>query len=248
MNDFVELYKEREARINTFSIFDAFGYGDHRSLKKVIFRNKLKFEEKGTLISATTEAVNKTRGRPDSGFLLNERQFMLLVLLAKNTPESVDLKNKIENEFFRMRTVLANLASSRSSDEWKNLRKDGKAVYFQKTDVLKQFIDYATAQGSKNARHYYANVAKMENKALFVLEQKYSNVREFLNIKQLMQIATADQIIEKAFSEGMENGIQYKEIYKLAKDRIVQFSSIIGKSQVIELSSNKSIAIEFNDL
>jgi Rha family phage regulatory protein len=124
------------------------------------------------------------------------------------------------------------------------LRKDSKVVYLQKTDVIKQFVNYATEQGSKSANMYYQNLAKMENKALFLIEQKYPNVREVLHIRQLMAVSAADQIVEKALSDGMDKKLPYKDIYELAKDRVIQFAGIIGKSQVIEMLENQHIQLE----
>lgn len=236
MEKLVELYKGKEARVSTFNIWEGFGYYEHRTLKMVIFKNRELFEKKGMLFTATTVAANtkKKRGGQEQGYLLNEEQFTLLVVLAKNTKESVELKVRVVDEFFRMRKTLANLSNIRLSEEWKEARKDGKIVYTQKTDIIKKFIDYATEQGSKSASMYYKNLADMENKALFILEQKYPNVREVLNIKQLMQVSTADQIVEKALEDGMDIELPYKEIYLLAKDRVIKFSEIIGKSLVID--------------
>jgi len=238
MEHIVSLYKGKEARVGTFDIWQGFGYNEHRALKKVIFKHREDFTELGELISATVVAETK-KGRPDESYLLNERQFILLVMLAKNTPESIQLKKRIEQEFFRMRQVLAQATANRNNEEWLSTRKDGKQVYFQKTNVIKQFVDYATAQGSKSASKYYMNLSTMENSALFILEQKYPNVREFLNVRQLFQVAMADQIVEKALQDGMEQSLPYKEIYQLAKERVIQFSNIIGKSLVIEFQDKQ---------
>ena len=237
MEKLVSLYQGKEGRVSTFDIFLAFGYKDHRAFKKVIWANKEEFEKQGKLFeSSTKDANSRKKGGQEKSYLLNEEQFTLLVLLAKNTPESVALKMRIVDEFFRMRTTLSRMAATRKGEDWLNTRKDGKQVYFQKTDVIKQFVEYATEQGSKSANMYYTNIATMENKALFILEQKFPNVREFLNIKQLFQVVTADQIIEKALQDGMNQKLHYKEIYQLAKDRVIQFSEIIGKSLVIEMT------------
>jgi phage regulator Rha-like protein len=233
MNSLVELYHGKEPVVKSFHIWKKFGYKDHDGFKKVVNRNKNAFSSTGFPALESGKPLKGTKGgRPEMNFVFNERQYFMLVLLVKNTPESIDLKIQIEAEFFRMRNMLATMASTRSSDEWQNLRKDGKAVYLQKTDVIKQFVDYATAQGSKSANMYYMNLAQMENKALFLIEQKYPNVREVLNIRQLMQVATADQIVEKALGDGMARELAYKEIYTLAKDRVIKFSEILGKSLV----------------
>jgi len=237
MEQLVSLYQGKEARVGTWDIWRGFGYSEHRAFKKVIWANKELFESKGKLITSSVLDVNK-KGRPDESYLLNERQFFLLVMLAKNTPESILLKDRIENEFDRMRRQLAKLTSQRQTIDWQTARQDGKAIYHQKTDVLKLFVDYATAQGSKSAGMYYQSIAKMENAALFILEQKFKAVREFLNVRQLQQAAIADQIVEKALQDGMDQQLDYHDIYSLAKDRVIQFSNIIGKSLVIEFQQS----------
>ena len=239
MEKLVELYQGKEARVSTFLIYKYFGYKEHRQFKKIIRLNINNFEKHGKVFTASVDAVNKIKGRPDESYLLNEEQFTLLVMLAKNTPESVDLKMRIVDEFFRMRKMLASLASQKQNSEYQNVRRDGKVVYLQKADAIKRFVDYATEQGSKSANMYYTNLAQMENKALFLMEQKFPNVREVLNIRQLMQVAAADQIVEKALEDGMDKKLDYHDIYTLAKERIIQFSNIIGKSLVIEMLENK---------
>lgn len=233
MNDLVFMNKNI-ATVRTVDLYEGFGYLIHKDLKRVIYDNIDRFNELGLCPLERTKPIKGSKGgRPEESFLLNERHFILLVMLAKNTKSSIELKSRIEKEFFRLRESIA------KSGEWDKVRQDGKAVYHQKTDVIKKFVDYATAQGSESAGRYYGNLAKMENSALFFIEQKFPNVRECLNIRQLMQVATADQIIEKALLDGMELDLPYKEIYQLAKENIIRFSDIMGKSMVIELIEGK---------
>jgi phage regulator Rha-like protein len=237
MEKLVELYQGKEARVSTFKIWSKFGYKEHRQFRKVVEKNINNFERYGHLFTASTDAANRKKGGQEKGYLLNEEQFTLLIMLAKNTPETIDLKMRVVDQFFRMRKQLAQLASMKSSEDYLKTRSDGKTVYFQKTDVIKKFVDYATAQGSQSANRYYTNIAMMENKALFILDQKYPNVREVLNIKQLMQVATADQVVERAIDEGMNKEMNYKDIYQLAKERVIMFSNIIGTSLVIDMQN-----------
>ena len=72
-------------------------------------------------------------------------------MLVKNTIESIEFKNRIEIEFNRMQKTISALVAQRKDANWMHIRKDGIAVYHQKTDVIKQFVDYATAAGSKSA-------------------------------------------------------------------------------------------------
>jgi hypothetical protein len=240
MNDLVVLLKNKPL-VSTFLLFEKMGYKEHRVLKRVIADNMDAFNEIGLLHLQVQKPTDKKGGRPIESYLLDEDQFILLILLAKNTPESIQLKVRVAKEFRRLKAVVANIVSQQKDPNWQNIRSDGKIAYKQKTDAIKTFVDYATEQGSKSASMYYANLAKMENKALFFIEQKYDNLREILTIKQLMQACTADDVIEKALIDGMDKKLHYKEIYKLARDRIHAFAEIIGKSQVHLLTEAKEI-------
>ena len=235
MNEMVRSIKGQLV-VSTFDIYRKMGYSEHRKLKEVINDNILAFHDIGLLPLERTKP-GKKGGRPIEAYLLNEDHFILLVLLAKNSPESVALKIRVSKEFRRLKKTVAMLAGQRESSEWQKVRKDGKLPYMQKTEVIKTFVDYATEQGSKSAKKYYMVFATMENKSLFECSQKIKNMREVLNIRQLFQVATADQIIEKALQDGMESGMHYKDIFQSAKLRVIEFAQMIGVSQVLQLSN-----------
>jgi len=234
MNDLVVIQNEVPL-VSTFVLFERMGYGEHRALKKVVESNIEAFEEYG-VVRFEMQKPSSKGGRPTKGYLLNEDQFILLVLLARNSKEVIQLKIRVAREFKRMKQTIANLIAQREDPNWQQVRSDGKKVYLQKTDIIKQFVDYSTSQGSSSAKMYYMSLAKMENNALFFIEQKYKNLREIMTIKQLMQVSTADDVIEKALKEGMDKNMPYKEIYKLAKSRVIAFAEIIGKSHVHSLA------------
>lgn len=180
----------------------------------------------------------KTAGRGGEEALLDEIQATFIITLMKNSKKVVQFKKELTKQFFKQREIISRLVQQQKDPSWVNVRRDGKQVYFQKTDIIKDFVEYATSQGSKSAKMYYINFAKMENSALFFMKQKYPNLRELLTIIQLMQVATADTVIEKAIKEGMEQEIFYKDIYKLAKERIIVYAELVGKSPVLQLGEN----------
>jgi len=49
-----------------------------------------------------------------------------------------------------------------------------------------------------------------------------------MGISELSTIQTADHIIAKALKYGMEVEMNYKDIYKLCKERIIIFAEIRG--------------------
>jgi len=235
MNDLVVI-KNNLPVISTFDLFSKMGYREHRKLKLVISSNIDAFNDLGFLPLERAKPTSATGGRPVESYLLNEDHFILLVLLAKNSPESVTLKIRVSKEFKRMKQTLANIAAQQHDPDRQKIRADGKAIYHQKSDVIKNFVEYAKSQGSTSAELYYSNLARMENNALFFIEAKYKNLREIMTIRQLMQVATADQAVERALQEGMDKGLHCKECFVLAKERVIAFAEIIGKSQLHDLA------------
>lgn len=183
----------------------------------------------------------KTAGRSFEIAILDEPQATFIITLMKNSKLVVKFKKRLIQEFFKQRETISRLIFQRENPDWQNARKDGKIIYRQKTDVIKKFVEYSTVQGSKNSKRYYTTLAKMENSALFFFEQKYKNMREVLTIKQLMQVATADDVIEKALEEGMKDNLDYHDIYKLAKSRIIAFADIIGQSPILGIEDQLKI-------
>jgi phage regulator Rha-like protein len=215
----------------TTSIVIAEGVGiEHLAVMRLIKR----YQHTETLSDFESQKV-RTKGRPLIYAVLTEQQATFLVTLMDNNEKVVSFKEKLTNEFYRQRMVISALRSQRKDYEWQQQRVEGKIRYMQKTDTIKQFVDYATAQGSESAEKYYSNLAKMENSALFLIEQKYPNLREVLDLRQLMMVAVADDVIERALTEGMSNSLHYKECYKLAKERVIALAAVVGKSPVQRL-------------
>lgn len=191
--------------------------------------------------------IRKSGGRPLRYAVLNEGQTTFLITLMRNNERVIKFKKELTKEFFKQRQLISTLLTQRQNKEWQEQRELGKVSRRLETDVIQQFIKYCEDRGSKHAQHYYSNISKMENKALFLLEQKYPNVREVLSGYQLNIIASADIIVAKALKEGMEQEMSYKDIYAVAKDRIDQFAKIIGKTlvpmQSLENKNDKSITM-----
>jgi phage regulator Rha-like protein len=222
-----------ELRVSTWDIKDGFGFNnDHRYLIRMVEKYKKDFEEFGVIATHRQQPVGKDGGRPIKALLLNEEQALFLGTLFRNTPEVVRYKKELVRKFTKMRKELIRVASQPQNAQWLETRNAGKETRRIATDTIEKFIDYATEQGSKNAITYYANISKMENKALFLLEQRYKNLRDALDIHQLSTVKAADMIVMKALLDGMSQGLHYKEIYKYAKQQIESFAGLIGKTLI----------------
>ena len=231
------ILKNNEATVSTFVLFKLLGYKEHRALKKVIKDNISNFNDLGLMqLEINKPPKGSIGGRPEESYILNEDHFILLILLCKNTKETISLKVRVSNEFSRMKKIISKIASQQQNQQWLEIRDSGKIDRRIETDTIKEFVDYAFKQGSKNAKRYYMNISKMENKALFLVEQKYKNLRDVLGVVDLLTIQQADRIVAKALNDGMNQEMHYKKIYELAKERVIMFAEIRGQSTLSYLT------------
>lgn len=211
---------------------------EHRAVLQLIKTHKNDIEDFGKLIE-DKEKIPK--GRPLNVFLLNEEQFTFLITLMQNSKTTVKAKKLITKEFFRMRKWILEQKTQKQNQQYIETRNQSKIGRRQETDIIKIFIEYAKKQGSKSADKYYMIFSKMENAAFFILKEKFKNVREILNIRQLSKIIIADMIVKQAIIEGMENNYFYKDIFQLAKKRVVEMSNSTGIKEVIPNIEYKQI-------
>lgn len=226
-NDLVVKSIENDLVVSTLDMWKPLDV-DHNAILKLVKKYEQDFQE----IRTFGFEIQKSAGRPTTFCYLNEEQATFLITLMKNSPRVVPFKKKLTREFYRMKKFIAQQMNQKANAEWLENRANGKLIRKIETDTLKRFVEYATAQGSKNAHHYYSNISSMQNKALFFIDQKFKNVRDLLDIHQLTTLQIADRIVIRALEEGMAANLGYKEIYQKAKQNIETFAAIHGKSQV----------------
>lgn len=124
-------------------------------------------------------------------------------------------------------------AELRAKRDWQEARANGKLTRHQETDVIQQFIQYAEQQGSQHASHYYQNLTKATYKALFLVDSRFTGLREHLDPVQLSILATAEHVVRQALLQGMEQDLPYKTIYANTRDRIQSLGSTIGRTSLI---------------
>ena len=233
MNNLVQLENNR-AFTTTLIIAEGVNL-EHRAVMQLLktYKNRPTF-------ASLEMTQKKTKRRPLEYAELTELQATFLITLMKNSSIVVEFKEKLSVGFFKMRHMLDTQAMQRTNEQWLETRATGKIARLEQTDEIKKFIDYAIGQGSKNASRYYKLLTDMENKALFILEQKYKNIRDILPINDLTALSVADELVRKVLKEEVSKGTYYKEIYVIAKERIDMFAELRGKSPVEGLLSAQS--------
>lgn len=181
-----------------------------------------------------------TKGRAFIEYLLTEEQALILVSLMKNTEEVIDFKVKLVRAFIKYRKLYSQLLIQKSNQEYIQKRNETKVMRRECTDVIQQFIAYAESQGSKSASKYYMNFTRMELTGLFLIEQKFPNFRDIMNLRQLNLIEVADEVIANSLKESMEKQIPYKECFQIAKECIIKLASLMPKSPLPALLERQS--------
>ena len=170
------------------------------------------------------------QGKEQPMVRVSESGFMMLAM-GFTGKAAMEWKERFIKAFKDMRAELNRIALQKQSADWQAIRSKGKVVRIGLTDVIQEFIEYATAQGSQSASMYYMNISKMENKALFLIDSACkTNFRDRLTAAQVGFLITAETIAQRALREGMAQKLFYKDIYQLAKQRVESFAAIAGKS------------------
>lgn len=211
---------------------------EHRSIFRMIKRYEKDLNEFGVL---RFDIAKPKTGRPLDFVKLNEEQTSLLIMYLKNTEKVRMFKKMINKQFHQMRKWVLEQKMQKANQHYIETRNQSKLGRKQETDIIKDFIDYAKSQGSKSADKYYMIISKMENSAFFILKEKFKNVREILNIQQLSKIIIADMIVKEAIIEGMEKEMFYKDIFQLAKKRVVAMANSVGMKEVLPSIDKKEL-------
>lgn len=228
-NKLVRIHK-KELRVSSVLVAQGFERR-HEHVTRLIKRYQERFERIKPLVVVKRK---KRRGRPFDEYLLTESQFLFLGTVFQNTEIVLDFKEKLVLEFERVRNQLIAVKFQQKDQAWIASRDLGKKQRRALTDTLKNFVDYAKEQGSKNADRYYVIVSRMVYSPLFIFDGKYQSARDMLSDEQLTALANAEHIMNKGLRDGMAAKMFYRDIYQDIKSKVMTFAELHGQSKVIE--------------
>ena len=181
----------------------------------------------------TTNINDRNRKYPK--YLLNRDWYMFLVMNI-STLKANEIKLKFIKAFNDMEKALLN----QQIVSWIETRTLLKEERKEETDKIKEFVEYATKQGSKSANFYYSNITKMTYKALELLNQnKTTPIREYLELADMFNLLLAERKVIESLEKWMNNSLHYKEIYLLAKDDLVKlFEMLPKKAKLLEIKKD----------
>ncbi|AUR91756.1 Rha family regulatory protein [Vibrio phage 1.164.O._10N.261.51.A7] len=172
-----------------------------------------------------SEFIN-ARGRSYVQYEMTRDAFSLIVM-GLNGKKAMDWKVKFIKAFNAMESELLR---KQDSIEWKQARIQSKDVRRSVTDTIADFVKYAELQGSRSASMYYANITKMEYKALELIaknEKVSKGFRDTLDVIDLSFLSAAEQVAKAAINQGMEQELHYKDIYQMAKAKVCSYAETV---------------------
>lgn len=116
--------------------------------------------------------------------------------------------------YVKLFNEMETIQKQKKTEYWQYLRARSKEEYKALTDMIKIFVDYATAQGSKRANFYYIAFSRLTNGMTATID------RDNTDIEHLHSIITTMTAIRKAITDGIAKHEPYKQIYITCKNRL----------------------------
>lgn len=106
--------------------------------------------------------------------------------------------------------------ASEKNEKWIGTRNESKQARKYETDQIKLFVEYAKAQGSRNADRYYTIFTKLVDGKLGI----GSGQRDNLSQETLMDLKALETIVKMRIRTLMESNVHYKKIYRDVKQMV----------------------------
>lgn len=166
------------------------------------------------------------RGRDYTAYLMDRRFFSLLAMRFKGT-KALEWQIKFIDAFFEMEEKILVTNINKHDRSWLSSRDISKIARRAETDVIKQFVEYATNQGSKSAKFYYKHITNATYEALGFMAQKQPKLRDSMDIYEVSQLILAEKLAKEKILEYMNKGRNYKDIYKSVKEDLIVYSGLL---------------------
>lgn len=158
-----------------------------------------------------------SNGKKNPMYYMNRDGFSLLAMRFTGK-KALEWKLKYIMAFNEMEKQL----KERQSIQWQQTRLAAKDMRKLETAEIKELVQYAQTQGSKNAKKYYLALSKLANKMIGLS----GGQREQASVTQLNRLTLVENIIHHVIQEGIEKQLPYKQIYQICKARPEQFKKL----------------------
>ena len=197
----------------------ALGYSDpNDAIKKIHKRNKERLDKFSVIVpfnykNRVGDKMSPT-GDNIQNTVLYTRKGVYEICRFSHQPKADAFYDWVYDLLEALATGQAKIIAQKQTDYWQQLRARSKEEHRALTDMIKIFVKYATAQGSKNARYYYIIFSKLINDITATID------RDNTDVEHLHSIIMAIVAIRKAIADGMTKSEPYSQIYYTCKNRL----------------------------
>jgi Rha family phage regulatory protein len=166
------------------------------------------------------------RGQKYTAYLMNRDFFSFLMMRFKGK-KAVQWQLKFIAAFNAQEERIIVADKNATDVKWLGLRSKSKVARLEETDVIKEFVEYATDQGSKSAKFYYKHITNATYKALGLMVQSRPKLRDTMSLYEISELLLAERLAKNSISKYMGLGRHYKDIYTSVKDDLMAFGDSI---------------------
>lgn len=215
------------------TIAEVFNKPHHRVLHAI---SQLEIPEEFRRSNFRSSSYTNAQGKKQPEIILTRDGFSFLCM-GFTGAKAAEWKLKFLAAFNQMEQQLLKQAPTL---DYAAVRLQTKNIRTGLTDAVKDFVEYATAQGSQSAAMYYTNITKMEYKALDLLDRQKTalgNFRDTLDLMDLCYLQAAELIAKGALEQGMQQKMHYKEIFQFAKQKVSAYAETLSFMRLAHESS-----------
>jgi Rha family phage regulatory protein len=242
MNELVEV-KKHEAFVDSALVARKFGM-KHQEIVRMIERVLDDFPDLREIsnLPKTNEKYfteeRAYRGQPYTAYMMN-RSFFSLVAMRFTSKQARQWQRKFNTAFYELENQLMLATNNLQDQQWLEQRSQAKALRKAETDVIKEFVDYATMRGSTQANYYYNLITKATYRALGLIQHGAPKLRDTLDSLQLAWLVTLESIAQASLLKYMRQDLPYKDIYRLVADDLERYAeplTLLGEHAYIKAS------------
>ncbi len=164
------------------------------------------------------------RGQTFKAYLM-DREFFTMLCMRFESKEALQWQTRFNGAFYEMEERLLKEINNKANTDFIETRQQGKQARLEETNVIKEFVEYATNQGSKSAKFYYKHITNATYKGLELMVKKQPALRETLDIYQLSELMLAERVAKNSLKKYMALGRHYKDIYKSVSEDLIVFGN-----------------------
>jgi len=214
------IQKRKRTVTTSLVVAEKFGKQHKHVLEKI--ENLIEQDGFNRLIFRPVKYVDR-KGESRKMYEMDRKSFSILVM-SFTGKKAFEWKLKFYDAFEAMELALLR----QQNESWRQARLEGKADRLEFTESVKNLVEFAEENGSKNAERYYKIFTNMIYKILFDISKIPEGFRDTLDAHSLKQIQLLEYQASRWIDDSVLKESDYHLPYKDTKAKVESMVEIIG--------------------